>query len=158
METWTLRKESRAPAMASMGVKTKSTLWFHLPSPSKFDLSASSQTQQVAQDKILWVILNTSHSFILLSWYQVTRKSFPSHLQNMCTEFDHFFFFFTSPGLSPVISPRLLQQPPACPLSCFLDPYGCASIGARVTSFGHKLDHVTPLSPPSKSSPSQSCR
>lgn len=155
MEPW-VRKIARASAVVSMWVSTEAILWLHLRPPSKLHLSASSQSQQMAQAKILWVIFNTCHSFILLSWYQSTRNSVLSF--KICTQsLTTLFIFFTSLGLSTNISPRLLWQPPGCPPLCFLDPYRLFQHSSQSDLLKHKTDHITPLSPPSKSSPSQSC-
>lgn len=104
-----------------------------------------------------WVILKTSLSFVLLSCYQVTRRSFPSLLQNMCTECDPFFIFnlpWSKPP-SPLRDHCSSFHPPAF---CFQGPSSGASRGDGVTFCIHNLGHINPLSPPANSSPSQSCR
>ena len=59
--------------------------------------------------------------------------------------------FLTSIVYPLVVSPRLLQQSPNCPLFCFPWPSTvCSSRVAREVLLIHKPDHITPLSLPSK--------
>ena len=129
LETWILKKKSRASKVVRTGASTEAALCSHPRPAADLILPHPRGAQPAALAEVLPVTLNPSPSFILLSWRQVTRKFCPFPLQNMHTDPEHLFFtsavhswskppsslrdHCSSPTLPSLRLPRASQSAPA---------------------------------------------